>query len=203
MKYLGDVIGSMVVTIAILCCMGYMLGIEQLVAVVPGYVPMKMWTVFGLMLAGIHCMLSAQYRRTSIKDGPAFAIGLWLMLLQIALISAAIIVLFCGHRFPFNKPGYTMHSLFQVPSLITAINLGIYGFIAVKPKYRVTGSYIMIWTGLRALIGYALHIPEMYFQWQSNMTPVAVNTAFCLLLLGIYIRSTVKCTVTKIWFIER
>lgn len=200
MKYLGNLVGSIVISIALICLAGYLFDKPALVSIIPGMVTMKIWTAFAVLLAGTHAFLEATARRNGTRDGLAYTFAMALSMIEAALFIAALIVFFDGHGFVFSHAGYSITAIsikYQFPSMVTAFSLLVYGATSLRSRFRVIGSHILIAVASSALIGYATHTPELYFLWNNRMTPVAINTATCLLLLGIYLRTTVICTVKR------
>ena len=192
-KYINEILGLIVMLVAFLAAIGWATGIESLATVKYGWIIMKPWTAFGLFTCGLSCISYAYANKCNSRlvranlRGHGYACACWIALLQLVVIVDWLYIKYTTGTNVFLSAGYHVNSSIMnlVPSLVTTFTLLIYGLSGVFGFIKKTAGGVVASVGGVVLLGYALGLPMMYFDIHGFLTPVAANTGFCFLLLGI------------------
>lgn len=182
---------------AVLVILGWIFNIPILESILPQFVTIKFLTAICFLLSGIllFVMVRVTGKNRDWDEMLLLFIAFLILLIMVALILSMVLGITTGleNLFVVELPGTIETPVPGRPALITTIDfifVGISGLIvfskigSLLKLIRIFGAFIFF-SGLMAVLGYTLNIPEFYFSIGNFSSAVALYTAFLFILLGI------------------
>ncbi|MFZ3044150.1 MAG: hypothetical protein WA058_03560 [Minisyncoccia bacterium] len=200
MRYpITKLVAGLIGTEAVVVMFGWIFNIEWLTRIIPTGNNMKFITavLFLLGAAGLYAMALAIEEENEMARVLLPGISLMIFLITTTLLVGRILntatgveELFLTSIGPVNLTGEVSRTGWPaLPTLIDFILFALLGIVALfasafREKIIRYGGYFIIFTGLLAVIGYLLNLPDLYYSFSLSGVPLAFNTALCFILLG-------------------
>lgn len=198
-KYVNDILGSIVIAIALLALWGWFRDRTALVAVKDGWITMKPWTACCLVIAGVHCISRSVMYRTKCRATMLSVLGLsyaCAVLLFMWELSFLLVTLFYSKQIPFigERSTGTM-----IPSVLTIFSLFIYSLTGFCTRYSWSVASFLCFIGLESLMSYGFEIVHVGCPYVSFFEILSANSSVCFITLGTAI--FISRTQRTHWFI--
>ncbi len=188
-------IGVVVAAAGLAAMLGWYLGVQFLIRVLPSMVTMKFTTALSFLLSGITLYFIAESLagRATIAQVVLPAATLLIMLMMATLLASAIFGLETGIENLFVEEGTdaVKTTVPGRPSVVTMADFIAMGAAGVASLFRRAGAKIIFTcgafialTGAIALFGYIIGSESLYFSWPGISTGMALETAFLFVLSG-------------------
>ncbi len=180
---------------AVVVMIGWIFGINQLTGILSGRISMQFPTAMAFFLSaiGLYFIFRRTVYRCEFSQVVLPGIALSIFLIMGTLLVARMVNVPTGIEdlFTQDKIGINTTEL-GWPSLLTMINFVLFGAVCLvslftwswyKKILKLFGCIIAV-VGLIAIIGYISGAPVLYYQFNTSMIPMALNTALIFVLLG-------------------
>ena len=197
MRYKITKLFSLIIGIeACLVISGWIWGIDALTRILPDGINMKFTTALTFLFAAVGLYFLAKLIEENYEPSQAIlpGISLIIFLMMTALLATGLTGGQTGLESLFVR-GQSPSTIFGsgMPSIPTTINFILFGLACILSLFTDSGrykrlalcGYVIFFVGTIAVVGYALNLSFLYYQFTPSSVPIAFNTALTFVLLGL------------------